>query len=113
MGLMLMAKAGYDPSAAPRFWGRFASAHQGAGAPEFFSTHPADERRSADLQTALPEAVALYQSAPAQFGLGERIAANTPQAQPVRLSGQQTPAPSVSRAPAASSGAGQPPVRGR
>ncbi len=41
IGLLLMAKAGYDPAEAPRFWTRFASASKGAKPAEFLSTHPA------------------------------------------------------------------------
>jgi predicted Zn-dependent protease len=57
LGLIFMARAGYNPEAAPAFWQRFAK----AGAkkpPEFFSTHPADETRVRKLQAWLPEAKA-------------------------------------------------------
>ena len=47
IGLMLMAKAGYDPREAPRFWQRFAQAQGGGGPPEWASTHPSDETRAA------------------------------------------------------------------
>jgi len=78
MGMVYMAKAGYDPSEAPRFWQRFAAATAGGEKqPEFLSTHPADERRAKDLQEQLPKALALYQEAPAQFGLGQRIPLRT------------------------------------
>jgi predicted Zn-dependent protease len=57
LGIIFMARAGYNPEAAPAFWQRFAK----AGAkkpPEFFSTHPADETRVRKLQAWLPEAKA-------------------------------------------------------
>jgi predicted Zn-dependent protease len=73
MGLMLMAKAGYDPSEAPRFWARFAAMGAGDKPPEFLSTHPADERRAKDLEALLPEANELYQVAASQYGLGQPI----------------------------------------
>lgn len=74
VGLELLAKAGYDPSEAPAFWERFAAAKGGKGQIEFFSTHPSDARRAADLRSNLPKAVEIYNSAPQQYGLGERIA---------------------------------------
>jgi predicted Zn-dependent protease len=73
IGLELMAKAGYDPTAAPQFWERFAQAKGGAGGPEWLSTHPSDARRASDLRANLPKARELYLAAPKQHGLGERI----------------------------------------
>lgn len=75
IGLMLMAKAGYDPSEAPRFWQRFATAQQGQKPMEFLSTHPSDARRASDLEALLPEAMKLYVTAPRRHGLGEGLAA--------------------------------------
>lgn len=73
IGVKLMAEAGYDPSAAPEFWERFA-ALKGAGGPmEFMSTHPSDSRRSASLREQLPEAVQIYEQSLQQFGLGEPL----------------------------------------
>jgi predicted Zn-dependent protease len=78
MGVLLMAKAGYDPSEAPRFWQRFAGLHQGKQTPEFLSTHPSDERRAKDLVALLPEAGKLYQANSNRYGLGEQIATALP-----------------------------------
>lgn len=73
IGLKLMAEAGYDPSAAPEFWDRFAQM-KGAGAPlEFMSTHPSDATRSAHLREQLPDAMQIYGSAARQYGLGDPI----------------------------------------
>lgn len=74
IGLMLMAKAGYDPSEAPRFWERFAGLKDGGAPLEFLSTHPSDARRSAALREKLPEAIDLYQDAPEKIGMGELLA---------------------------------------
>lgn len=72
IGLILMARAGYDPSVAPEFWERF-SATSGTKPPEWLSTHPADARRAADLRALLPEAMKYYESAPEQYGMGDAI----------------------------------------
>jgi len=59
IGMVLMAKAGYDPAAAADFWQRMTAAHAGGAAPpEFLSTHPSDDRRIAELRRRLPEALA-------------------------------------------------------
>jgi len=74
IGLQLMAKAGYDPSEAPLFWGRFGQAKSGTDAPpEWASTHPSDDRRASDLAAKLPEALALYQSTGSRYGKGEKL----------------------------------------
>ena len=73
IGIMLMAKAGYDPSEAPVFWERFAGAKTGAAPMEWMSTHPSDARRSAALRELLPEAMSLYEKASEKLGLGESV----------------------------------------
>ena len=57
IGLILMAKAGYDPRAAPEFWKRMARASSGAGSPEFLSTHPSHDTREQQINAWLPEAL--------------------------------------------------------
>lgn len=59
IGLILMAKAGYDPRAAPGFWQRM-MAQGGARPPEFLSTHPDPERRIQQLESWMPEALGHY-----------------------------------------------------
>ena len=66
MGLIYMARAGYDPAAAVEFWQRFAAFNKQGGSKQtlsFLSTHPLDDKRIADLQKLLPEARQQYQSA--------------------------------------------------
>ena len=59
LGVLSMAKAGYDPRRAVVFWRKMA--RQGGGKPpEFFSTHPPDAKRIAQIEALLPEAVTLY-----------------------------------------------------
>ncbi len=61
IGLFLMAKAGYDPREAVKFWQRMGRAG-GKKPPEFLSTHPADQKRIRQIQEWLPEAMAVYES---------------------------------------------------
>jgi len=65
IGVLYMARAGYDPAEAIEFWKRFAasSAKQGAEPPELLSTHPLDETRIAELERVLPEARQEYEQA--------------------------------------------------
>jgi predicted Zn-dependent protease len=56
IGLVYMARAGYDPRTAVEFWSRMA-AGGGGGAPEWLSTHPSDETRIRDLERLMPEAL--------------------------------------------------------
>jgi predicted Zn-dependent protease len=60
IGLIYMARAGYDPKEAPGFWKRMASASTGGGPPAFLSTHPASETRIRQLEEWMPEAVKVY-----------------------------------------------------
>lgn len=64
MGLMYMAKAGYDPRASVRFWQRMQEQYAGQEPPEFLSTHPSSDTRIADLRAWLPEALRHYEEAP-------------------------------------------------
>jgi predicted Zn-dependent protease len=61
IGLMYMARAGYDPSEAEQFWKRMAAGKSGAP-PEFLSTHPSDETRIQQIRDLLPEAMAEYKA---------------------------------------------------
>ena len=60
IGLLLMAKAGYDPRQAVPFWERMA-AQSGGQPPEFLSTHPSHATRIEDIRSHMPEAVAIYE----------------------------------------------------
>ncbi|HKK67575.1 MAG TPA: M48 family metallopeptidase [Bacteroidales bacterium] len=59
LGLIFMAKAGYNPQEAVNFWERMMK-HGGPKPPEFLSTHPADAKRIAEMKKNLPEAMKYY-----------------------------------------------------
>ncbi|TCP38273.1 peptidase M48-like protein [Rhodothalassium salexigens DSM 2132] len=59
IGLIFMARAGYDPSEAVDLWRNFRDAG-GERPPEFLSTHPSPDNRIARLQALLPEACQVY-----------------------------------------------------
>ena len=65
IGLLYMARAGFDPRESIAFWKRFQAYNdkRGGGTPEFLSTHPLDANRIATLKEFLPEAVAEYERA--------------------------------------------------
>jgi predicted Zn-dependent protease len=63
IGLIYMARAGYDPEAAVGFWQRFADhsrSQGGGGTPAFLRTHPLDTVRIQQIQQWLPEAKANF-----------------------------------------------------
>jgi len=59
MGLIYMAKAGYDPHAALELWKRMATLDK-KKPPELLSTHPADDTRIRQIEQWLPEALSYY-----------------------------------------------------
>jgi metalloendopeptidase OMA1, mitochondrial len=71
IGLVYMAKAGYDPEEAIRFWKRFSQAKGDKGPPEWVSTHPTDKTRITGLKTYFSRAKYKYQNVKPQYGLGE------------------------------------------
>ena len=62
IGLIYMAKAGYDPREALEFWKRMAQATRGETKPPvFLSTHPDYGTRISNIQKWLPEATYYYE----------------------------------------------------
>jgi predicted Zn-dependent protease len=74
MGTLYAARAGYDPRAAVTFWRKMMAEKQKAGQAAggklqaLLSTHPADEKRIADLQALMPQVVPVYEQNRGKFG---------------------------------------------
>ena len=62
LGQRYMAKAGFDPRAAPALWDKMEKLGSG-GTPTFLSTHPAPDRRSQVLGQQAQQLVPVYQQA--------------------------------------------------
>ncbi|MCX6997787.1 MAG: M48 family metallopeptidase [Kiritimatiellaeota bacterium] len=81
VGLLYMARAGYDPRAAPRIWQRAATQdRKQAARVSIFASHPADKARYEALQKQLPAALEIY----------ERVRGGQP---PDGVPGDRAPAP--------------------
>jgi predicted Zn-dependent protease len=72
IGLMYMAKAGYNPQASLDFWQRFAAANAAQKSPfsDWLSTHPLDDKRIANMKQLMTKATVEYGVAPAKKGYG-------------------------------------------
>ena len=70
LGLLYMARAGYDPREALAFWQRFAdyADQKGGQPPAFLSTHPVDEKRIEQIRKLMPEALKEYRQATGRSG---------------------------------------------
>ena len=67
VGLVYMARAGYDPHEAVAFWQRFMEYNKqqgGSGMPAFLRTHPLDATRIKQLQQWMPRAEAEFRKSP-------------------------------------------------
>ena len=75
LGLILMAKAGYDPSALITFWRKFSNAGKKSGSflEKFLSTHPLDSERIDAMQKQLPDAMKYYNKAAVKYGNGTTV----------------------------------------
>jgi predicted Zn-dependent protease len=60
IGLVLMALAGYDPHEALTLWERMRARNKSKSESQWFSTHPTDDARIADIRRWLPEAMKYY-----------------------------------------------------
>lgn len=62
LGLILAAKAGYNPRAGVTLWQKMLAANKGAP-PQWLSTHPTGETRIKDIEARLPHVEPLYLAA--------------------------------------------------
>lgn len=63
IGLILMAKAGYNPEAAVTLWQKMAKLNEGNQPLSILSTHPLNEDRIKNIQALLPEVMPYYEAA--------------------------------------------------
>ncbi|MEY3251229.1 MAG: hypothetical protein RL227_202 [Pseudomonadota bacterium] len=63
LGLIVAAQAGYDPKAGVTLWQKMTRLSGGKPVP-WLSTHPAGERRIADIEARLPQLTPVFQGAP-------------------------------------------------
>jgi metalloendopeptidase OMA1, mitochondrial len=68
MGLLYMARAGYDPRESIPFWERMGRAAGSGQPPEFMSTHPSHGTRIQNLQAFMDRALAEYERARGSTG---------------------------------------------
>ena len=61
IGIELAARAGYDPNAAVSLWQKMARESGSSGDFDFFSTHPAPEKRMEKLRALVPKMMPYYQ----------------------------------------------------
>ncbi len=73
LGLIFMAKAGYNPEAAITFWNKFGQLSQTGTVGEFFSTHPMSDKRIEEMKAYMPNALDQYRTAPNKKNLGETL----------------------------------------
>ncbi len=63
LGLLLAARAGYDPRAGVALWQKMAALKKGKETPALLSTHPAGPDRIKAMQKRLPRVLPIYQAA--------------------------------------------------
>jgi predicted Zn-dependent protease len=63
VGMMYMARAGYDPRAAPRIWKRVSDNAKGKDKTSIFAAHPSSSDRYSALMRRLPQAMEAYAKA--------------------------------------------------
>jgi predicted Zn-dependent protease len=73
IGLIYMARAGYDPHEAIGFWQRMSASAGGPQVPPYASTHPSHEQRIADLERWMPEALKEYEEATSALPAGPQF----------------------------------------
>lgn len=64
LGLLMGARAGYDPRSGATLWEKMMSGARGGAPPQILSTHPAGPTRIKDIQARLPRTLPSYEAAP-------------------------------------------------
>ena len=70
IGLLLMAKAGYNPRASVQFWTRFSGSSQAGVLGNLMSTHPCDSDRIAEMNRNMSRADEEYRKCANPKGYG-------------------------------------------
>jgi predicted Zn-dependent protease len=64
LGLVMSARAGYDPRAGITLWEKMMRASGGGAPPKLLSTHPANADRIKDIESRLPRVLPMFNQAP-------------------------------------------------
>jgi metalloendopeptidase OMA1, mitochondrial len=70
IGIILMARAGYNPRYAITFWQKFAASSKTSALDEFLSTHPIGDKRIEEMRQLLPAALDVYDKAKVHLNTG-------------------------------------------
>ncbi len=73
IGMILMARAGYNPRAAIEFWSRFTEGREQSVLNGLMSTHPRSEDRIQAMWMNLPEADAIFRTAARKLDYGQQL----------------------------------------
>jgi predicted Zn-dependent protease len=63
LGLIMAARAGYDPRSGVTLWEKMSAASGGGAPPAMLSTHPSGPQRIKDIQARLPKVQPLFEAA--------------------------------------------------
>ena len=63
LGLIMAARAGYDPRAGVTLWQKMTATSGGGAPPEMLSTHPAGPTRIKDIEARLPRVLPMFEAA--------------------------------------------------
>ena len=63
LGLIMAAKAGYDPRSGVSLWQKMSSGARGGAPPAMLSTHPSGPQRIKDIESRLPAVLPTFQMA--------------------------------------------------
>lgn len=80
LGLLMAARAGYDPRRGVSLWQKMGAAAGGGAPPAMLSTHPSGPQRIADIEGRLPRMQPVFEAAPKpdrRFGPPERLPAGS------------------------------------